>query len=496
VEVSRRDFLASSIAAAAAPAEAAQQARASTPARLPDVADLPYLTVTDASALIRSRRLSAVALTEAVLDRIDRVEPRVHAYLTVARNEALSAARAADEEIAAGKYRGPFHGIPFAVKDTHYTKGIRTTANTPVLSDFVPDFDATVVARLKQAGGVLMGKLSLPEFSFGGSPVGGGEFPDATNPWNLSRTPGGSSSGSGAALAAGLVIAATGGDTSGSIRNPAALCGVVGMKPTYGRVSRHGIVTISWSLDHVGPMTRSVADNALMLKIIAGHDPEDDSSVPAPVPDYSRALSRGVRGMRMGIPRPRLIADYHRDCLRAFDEALTVFRKLGATITEVDMPATLDVIDDVQTIVRIAEAASYHEPFLAAHANRYGKTNVRRDVEAGSLITAVQYLRAQKVRAKFVREFTALFSTFDVFLTPGFPAPAGEPSDARQPFRRVFNVCGFPALSQPAGFSDSPPGLPLALQIAAKPWAEEAIYAAAAAFESATSWHLKRPPLA
>jgi aspartyl-tRNA(Asn)/glutamyl-tRNA(Gln) amidotransferase subunit A len=492
VEVSRRHFIASSVTAAAV---TGGQTRPPAPARVPDAVDLPYITVTEAAALIRARRLSPVALTQAVLDRIDKVEPRVHAYLTVARDQALAAARAAEQEIAAGKYRGPFHGIPFAVKDTHYTKGIRTTANTPVLSDFVPDFDATVVARLKNAGGVLMGKLSLPEFSFGGSPVGGGEFPDAANPWDLSRTPGGSSSGSGAALAAGLVIAATGGDTSGSIRNPAALCGIVGMKPTYGRVSRHGIVTISWSLDHVGPMTRSVADNAVMLNVMAGEDPQDDSSASVPVPDYTRALSRGVRGMRIGVPRPAAIADYHRDCLRAFDEAQAVFRKLGATIVEVDMPPTLEAIDDVQTIVRIAEAASYHEPFLRTKADRYGKTNVRRDVEAGSLITAVQYLRAQKVRAKFVKEFTALFNTFDVFLTPGFPAPAGEPPDARQPFRRVFNVCGFPALSQPAGFSTTPPGLPLALQIAAKPWAEETIYAAAAAFESATDWHRKRPAL-
>jgi aspartyl-tRNA(Asn)/glutamyl-tRNA(Gln) amidotransferase subunit A len=495
MEVSRRDFIASSVAGAAVSRGQAQAPRPPAPARVPDAVDLPYITVTEAAALIRSRRLSPVALTQAVLDRINKVEPRVHAYLTVARDQALAAAHVAEQEIAAGKYRGPFHGIPFAVKDTHYTKGIRTTANTPVLSDFVPDFDATVVARLKNAGGVLMGKLSLPEFSFGGSPVGGGEFPDAANPWDLSRTPGGSSSGSGAALAAGLVVAATGGDTSGSIRNPAALCGIVGMKPTYGRVSRHGIVTISWSLDHVGPMTRSVADNAVMLNIIAGEDPHDDSSASMPVPDYTRALSRGVRGMRMGVPRPPVIADYHRDCLRAFDEAQAVFRKLGATIVEVDMPPTLDAIDDVQTIVRIAEAASYHEPFLASKAARYGKTNVRRDVEAGSLITAVQYLRAQKVRAKFVKEFTALFNTFDVFLTPGFPAPAGEPSDARQPFRRMFNVCGFPALSQPAGLSTTPPGLPLALQIAAKPWAEEPIYAAAAAFESATDWHRKRPAL-
>lgn len=487
VNYSRREFVAASIAAAYARQLSAQ------PARVPPAHELPYLSIHEAAPLLRSRRLSPVALTQAVLDRIDRIEPKVHAFITVTRDEAMRAAREAEREIAAGKYRGPLHGIPFGVKDTHYTKGIRTTANTPVLTDFVPDFDATVVARLKDAGGVLIGKLNLPEFSFGGSPVGGGEFRDATNPWDLSRTPGGSSSGSGAALAAGLLIAATGGDTSGSIRNPAALCGVVGMKPTYGRVSRHGIVTISWSLDHVGPMSRTVADNALLLNVLAGHDPEDDSSSEQPVPDYTRALTRGVRGMRMGIPRRQIIADYHREALRAFDEALGVFRKLGAAVNEVDMPPTLAAIDDVQTIVRIAEAASYHEQFLATKAERYGKTNVRRDVEAGSLITATQYLRAQKVRAQFVKEFTPLFSTFDVFLTPGFPSPAGEDPNARQPFRRVFNACGFPALTQPAGFSSA--GLPLSLQIAAKPFAEETIYAAAAAFEGATSWHSKRPSL-
>ena len=490
MELSRRAFVATSIGGA----YAATIARAQ-PARVPPASELPYLSIAEAAPLLRTRRLSPVTLTQAVLDRISRVEPRVHAFITVTREEALRAAGEAEQEIGAGKYRGPLHGIPFGVKDTHYTKGIRTTANTPVLTDFLPDFDATVVARIKAAGGVLVGKLNLPEFSFGGSPVGGGEFADATNPWDLSRTPGGSSSGSGAALAAGLLIAATGGDTSGSIRNPAALCGVVGMKPTYGRVSRHGIVTISWSLDHVGPMSRTVADNALLLNVIAGHDPDDDSSSEYPVPDYTRSLARGVRGMRMGIPKRGLIDDYHPESLRAFDEALAVLRKLGAAVSEVDMPATLDVIDDVQTIVRIAEAASYHEPFLTTKAERYGKTNVRRDVEAGSLITATQYLRAQKVRAQFVKDFTRLFATFDVFLTPGFPAPAGENADVRQPFRRVFNVCGFPALTQPAGFSSSPAGLPLSLQIAARPFAEETIYAAAAAFERVTSWHLKRPSL-
>jgi aspartyl-tRNA(Asn)/glutamyl-tRNA(Gln) amidotransferase subunit A len=291
------------------------------------------------------------------------------------------------------------------------------------------------------------------------------------------------------------VTAATGGDTSGSIRNPASLCGVVGMKPTYGRVSRHGILAISWTLDHVGPMTRTVGDNAIMLNVLAGHDPADDTSAAVPVPDYTRALRRGVRGMRIGIPKPAWFEGYHDEVMRSFRDALALYRRLGAVISEIEMPSTLDAIEDVQTIVRIAEAASYHEPFLRTKADRYGRTNVRRDVEAGSLLTAGQYLRAQKLRASFVRQFAALFNTFDVFLTPGMPAPAGEPTEVRQPFRRVFNVCGFPALVLPSGFSTSPAGLPLALQIAAKPFAEETIYAAARAFERATDWHKRRPAL-
>ena len=458
--------------------------------------DLCYLSVTDAAALLKRRRVSPVDLTRAILARIDRLDSKVGAFITVMRDEAIAAARAAEREIAAGKYRGPLHGIPVGVKDTHYTKGVRTTANTPVLLDFVPDFDATVVARLKQAGAVLVGKMKLPEFSFGGASVGAA-FPDAKNPWNLSRTPGGSSSGSAAALAAGLLIAATGGDTSGSIRNPATFCGVVGMKPTYGRVSRHGIVTISWSLDHVGPMTRTVADNAALLNVIAGHDPLDESSASVPVPDFTRALSRGVRGLRVGVPKPALFAGYHADVLRAFDEAVAVFRRLGARVVEIDLPPTESVIDDVQTIIRICEASSYHEPFLRSRADRYGTTNVRRDVEAGSLIPAVEYLRAQKVRAQFVRDLTAAFGAIDVFATPGMPAPAGEPmQQAKQPFRRMFNVCGFPALVQPAGFSTTPAGLPVGLQLAAKPFEEETIYAAAQAYETATEWHKRRPGIA
>jgi aspartyl-tRNA(Asn)/glutamyl-tRNA(Gln) amidotransferase subunit A len=485
MDVTRRDFLAGSLALPVVGRPALQ---------VPS--DLSYLSLTDAAALIKALRLSPVELTQALLDRIDRLDGKVGAFITVTREEALRSAREAEREIAAGRYRGPLHGIPFGVKDTHYTKGIRTTANTPVLVDFMPDFDATVVARLKRAGAVLVGKTNLPEFSFG-SAGGGGAFPDAHNPWNVARTPGGSSSGSAAALAAGLLTVATGGDTSGSIRNPATFCGVVGMKPTYGRVSRHGIVVISWSLDHVGPMSRTVADNATLLNAIAGHDPADDSSSDRPVPDYTRALRRGVRGLRIGIPKPTQFDGYHRDVMRAFEASLDVFRKLGAIVKEVDLPPASDVIDDVQQIVRIAEAASYHETFLATRAERYAtSTTVRRDLESGSLVTAVQYLRAQKVRARFVHDLAAMFRTLDVFLTPGMPAPAGEPVDVKQPFRRMFNVCGFPALVLPNGFSTTPAGLPIGLQIAAKPFDEETIYAAAQAFESATVWHLERPNVA
>jgi aspartyl-tRNA(Asn)/glutamyl-tRNA(Gln) amidotransferase subunit A len=495
MDLTRRDFLASAVVAAAGPAGPATRPQIDRKPDPPERGGLPYLSLTEASALIKARRLSPVELTEAILDRIDRLDTSVGAFITVTRDEALRAAREAEQQIARGGYRGPLHGIPFGVKDTHYTKGIRTTANTPVLLDFVPDFDATVVARLKQAGGVLVGKTKLPEFSFG-SAGEGGAFPDAKNPWNLSRTPGGSSSGSAAALAAGLLTVATGGDTSGSIRNPATFCGVVGMKPTYGRVSRHGIVVISWSLDHVGPMTRTVADNALLLNAMAGHDPADDTSSAAPVPDYTRALQRGVRRMRVGVPKAGQFDGYHPDVMRAFHDALESFRRLGATLVELDLPATADLADDVQQIVRIAEAASYHEPFLATRADRYGLTSVRRDVEAGSLVTAVQYLRAQKVRAKLTRELSETFKPLDVLLTPGMPAPAGERIDVRQPFRRIFNACGFPALVLPMGFSTSPAGLPLGLQIAAKPFDEEIIYAAAQAFESTTEWHSRRPPLA
>ena len=489
MNVSRRGFLAGSIGGVAvAHAPSGSMLAAQAPAAERAVGELHYLTLRRAADLIRTKKISPVELTQAILARIDAVEPKVHAFITLTREQALSAARTVEREIMAGRYRGALHGIPVAVKDTHYTKGIRTTCASPVLADYTPSFDATVVTRLLNAGAILMGKTNLPEFS-------SGSFGNGTNnPWDLSKPPGGSSSGNAAGLGAGMFFAASGGDTGASIRGPAALCGVVGLKPTYGRVSGYGVMKLSWSVDHVGPMTRTVEDNALMLNVVAGHDPEDWASSDVPVPDYTRSLRRGVRGMKVGIPKRELIEGFHADELAAFDDATHVFQKLGAQIVEVVLPPTLRLMADAHNIIRICEAASYHEPFLAARAELYGPTNVRRDVEAGALITAGQYLRAQKMRKVFVKQMLAVFSSFDVMMTPE-SVPAGEQSRAALNPHSPFNDTGFPGMAVPAGFSTSPPGLPLSIQIVGKPYDEETVYAAGHAFESATPWHERRPAL-
>jgi aspartyl-tRNA(Asn)/glutamyl-tRNA(Gln) amidotransferase subunit A len=485
MSLSRRFFLQSSacVAALALPKTVKAQGNSGS-----GKSELHYLSLSEAGRMIRQRRLSPVEYTQAILKRIDEVEPKVHAFITVTREQALEAAKTAEKEIMAGKYRGPLHGIPFGVKDTHYTAGIKTTVATPVLADFVPNFDATVVARLKSAGAILMGKTNLPEFSFGG------ETPGTSNPWDLKRSPAGSSGGSGAALAAGEIPAATGGDTSGSIRGPAVINGVTGMMATYGRVSRHGVTVISWSLDRVGPMTRTVQDNAIMLNAIAGHDPMDETSADLPVPDYTRALKRGVKGVRIGVPKGSWFEGFLPDVMKGFEDGMAVYKKLGAKITEVDLPPTMQVVDQVQRIIRISEAASYHESFLPEHAEKYGKSNVRRDVEAGSLIPAIHYLRAQRVRNVFIRECRERFHGIDILMTPGRPTAASIPEKVKNNFSRMWNVNGFPAIVVPAGFTTSPAGLPIALQLGGRPFEEELLYAAAYAYESETRWWDKKRP--
>jgi aspartyl-tRNA(Asn)/glutamyl-tRNA(Gln) amidotransferase subunit A len=486
MSVSRRGFLAGSIGMIGV-SNALGQLNGDFAVRAQEPAgELHYLTIREASARIRTRRLSPVELTQATLARVDAVEPKVRAFITLTREAALESARAAEREIMAGRYRGPLHGIPVAVKDTHYTKGVRTTCASPVHENFIPAFDATIVTRLKNAGAILMGKTNLPEFSSGSSGNG------TNNPWNLERPTGGSSAGNAAGLAAGMFFGASGGDTGASIRGPAALCGVVGLKPTYGRVSGYGVMKLSWSVDHNGPMTRTVEDNAMLLNVMAGFDPEDWATADVAVPDYTRALRRGVRGMRIGIPKRPMVAGFHPDELKAFDDALEVFRKLGARVIEVDLPDTIRVMGDAHNIIRICEAASYHEPFLATKAELYGPSNVRRDVEAGALITAGQYLRAQKMRKVFVRQMLGLFDGFDVMITPE-TVPAGEPNKGPLNPHSPFNDSGFPGMAVPAGFSTSPQGLPLSIQIVGKPFDEETVYAAGYAYETETRWHERKP---
>jgi aspartyl-tRNA(Asn)/glutamyl-tRNA(Gln) amidotransferase subunit A len=336
--------------------------------------ELCYLTMREASSRLQSGQLSPVDLTRAFLDRIEQLDDTLQAYITVLPEHAMAAARAAEADLLQGRAKGPLHGIPIALKDLYDTQGIRTTASSRVMADRVPTEDATTTARLQAAGAILLGKLSMHEFALGGpDPTCG--FPLARNPWNLDHIPGGSSSGSGAAVAAGLCMGSLGSCTGGSIRGPAAYSSIVGLKATYGRVSRYGVVPLSWSLDHCGPMTWTVEDSALMLQAIAGYDPKDPTSSQAPVPDYTATLGKSIKGLTIGVPRHFFFADdprIDRDVLTTVDQALQVLQELGAHIQEVTIP-TLDYSGAAQPVIMLSEAFAYHEqaePSAAAGSSK------------------------------------------------------------------------------------------------------------------------------
>jgi aspartyl-tRNA(Asn)/glutamyl-tRNA(Gln) amidotransferase subunit A len=485
----RREFLQTSAAALAASAfpAAAQSSEV----------DLLPLTIVEAGKRIAAKQLSPVELTRSTLARIEALNPKVGAFITVTADQAIDSARTAEREIMQGKYRGPLHGIPFGAKDTYYTQGIRTTAGSNVLRDFHPTFDATIVRRLKGAGAILVGKTNLPEFSFGGV------TPGCHNPWDLKRNSGGSSGGSGAALAASMLIAATGGDTSGSIRNPASTNGVVGIKPTFGLVSRYGVVPISWTLDHLGPLARTVEDVAILLKTIAGSDPNDPFNAGVQAEDYPKLLNRNIRGLRMGVLAESELKNFHPDTRRAFLDAVTVFKKEGAEIREVTFSDQVKIAETSHTIIRICEAAAYHRQYLRSHENEYrhiwdkegADSNTRTTVEAGMLLTSAQYLKAQQARKLFLKEMYRIYDPIDVYLDPTMPSPADVPARQAEGFRNWFDLHGFPAVSVPCGFSTNPAGLPIGLQISAKPFQDALVLAVAHAFESATDWHKRRPML-
>lgn len=448
---------------------------------------------------IRSRDVGPVILTQTTLDWIASIESTLNAFITVMADEALAAAREAEREIATGRYRGPLHGVPVGVKDLCETRGVRTTAGSRSLADWVPDRDATVVRRLRAAGAVIVGKLNLHELAYGATGVNE-HTGSARNPWDPERITGGSSSGSAAAVAARECFAALGTDTGCSIRIPAALCGVVGLKPTYGRVSLHGVLPLASSLDHVGPMTRSVPDAALVLQAIAGHDPEDPLSMDVPVGDYAAHLDTGARALRVGVLSPDAFGECAPEVLEGFAGAVDAFRGLGARCVNVSFTSLAEWWE-AGTAIILAEAAETHSQSLEAVPESLGE-DVRELLYLGRQVPAVQYVRAARLRDALRRGAAdeALLGGADVLLLPMSPILPPRFADLRSddPMAALarnatpFDVSGHPAISVPAGISTT--GLPVALQIVGRHWDEATVLRAAAAYERARG-PLRGPPL-
>jgi len=462
--------------------------------------ELCFLTITEAARRLRGGEFSPVALTEAFLERIEAINPKIDAYLLVTGDQALEAAQQAEKELSAGRDRGPLHGIPIALKDNIETAGIRTTAHSRILLDHVPEADAAVVEKLQQSGAVILGKLACLEFAHG-APSTNQAFPPARNPWDRDRGfTGGSSTGSGAAVAAGLAMAALGTDTGGSIRNPAALCGTAGLMPTYGRVSRRGVIPYSFSLDCCGPLAWTVKDCALVLGAIAGFDPADPGSADLQVPDFTSQLEHGVAGLKIGVLRHFFEEDMVADpeMIASIDAALEVLGSQGAKVSDARAGPLADY-HDVKTLVGEAEFFAAHEADWLARANDFGASLQLRTAE-GALIGAVDYLHAQRARRHLAAEMDQMFDSFDVLITATVLDPAPPmPRDARGPKARKpnltqpFNVAGVPALSVCTGFNEA--GLPLAMQIAARAFDETTLLRVGHTYERAAPYRDRRPEL-
>jgi aspartyl-tRNA(Asn)/glutamyl-tRNA(Gln) amidotransferase subunit A len=459
--------------------------------------DLAYLGLAEAAELIRAKKLSPVEYVTALLARIERHDSSYNAFIALTPERALTAARAAEAEIASGRWRGPFHGMPYALKDIIDVEGLATTAHSKILIGNTAARHAAVTERLEAAGGVLLGKLSTHEFAIGG-PSFDLPWPPARNPWNRDHFCGGSSSGSGAGLAAGFFPAALGSDTGGSIRNPAAMCGITGMKPTYGRVSRRGVAPLAFSLDHIGPMTRNVRDNALMLQVIAGHDPDDPGSANEPVADYAAMLGHGVKGLRIGIIRHFYTSDVAGDPeqVAALDAAARLLADAGAETAEITLPPLQDFSACGQ-IILAAEAYAVHEQWLKDRPQDYG-ARARERLLAGATLRAVDYLQAVRWRLQLRDQVAAAFGEIDVAITASSMDPACRIDDEAalaanywRQARMPFNVTGQPGLVIPAGFAKN--GLPLSLQLVGRPFDEAMLYRVAQCYEDATGWTRRHP---
>ncbi|MBV8936071.1 MAG: amidase [Alphaproteobacteria bacterium] len=458
-----------------------------------------FLTIAEAATLIEKRELSPVELTESRLSRVERLDGKLHSFIRVLGEPALAAARTAEAEIMAGRRRGPLHGIPIGLKDIYETKAVPTTGHSKVLIDHVPREDATSVRRLTEAGAIVVGKLTTHEFALGG-PSFDLPWPPARNPWDTSRFTGGSSSGTGAAVAAGLVLGGTGSDTGGSIRGPAAFCGLAGLKPSYGLISRAGILPLAFSLDHAGPMTWTAEDCAIMLQAMAGHDPADPGSADRPAPDYRAALSGGIKGLRIGLIRHFYENDNPADeaTRQGIAAAVKIFEELGCSVRELRLSPLADWAA-CGVIIMLSEAFAIHQPTLRERFGDYGEM-FRDRMALATLISGGDYVQAVRRRRELATEFATAMADLDLALTAAAPgeAPAIDAVGKFATFERPmltmpFNVTGTPAMSVCSGYSAA--GLPLAFQLAGKPFDEVTVLRAAHAYEKATSWRSVRPRL-
>lgn len=483
--------------------------------------ELPLLTIKEASDLIKKKELSPVELTQSILDRINKADDNLNTYVTVLTEKALEAAKKAEEDISSGNYKGPLHGIPLGLKDIFVTKDIKTTCGSKMLENFIPPYNATVTQKLLDSGALILGKNNMDEFAMGSS-TETSYFGPTSNPWDTERVPGGSSGGSASATAASLCLGSVGTDTGGSIRQPAALCGVVGMKPTYGRVSRFGMIAFASSLDQAGPLTKTVEDTAIILNAISGPDPKDSTCLDVPVPDYAKSLKDDLKGLKIGIPKEYFVEGMDKDVENASREAISLMESLGAEIVEISLPHTeyavltyyiiapseassnLARYDGVKYGFRAEGAETLREMYFKTRAQGFGD-EVKRRIMLGTYALSsgyydAYYLKAQKVRTLIKNDFDEAFKKVDAIVAPTTPEVAFKIGEKTQDPIKMYlsdvltipcNIAGLPGISVPCGFSSD--GLPIGIQVLGKAFDEEAVIHVANAYEQNTNWGEKRP---
>lgn len=485
--------------------------------------ELPFLTIREVSDSIKKKEISPVEITQEVLKRIEEVDGKINSYVTVLTDDAIQSAKEAEKLLSSGTYLGPLHGVPIGLKDIFCMKGVRTTCGSRILENFISPYDATVTQRLKNAGAVILGKNNMDEFAMGSS-TENSYFGPTRNPWDLERVPGGSSGGSAASVTASLCFASMGTDTGGSIRQPAALCGIVGLKPTYGRVSRFGMIAFASSLDQGGPLTKTVEDAALMLNVIAGKDSRDSTSVDSPVPDYTRTINDEIKGIRIGVPKEYFIKGIDTEIEEAVKRAIALIEDLGGSVEEISLPHTKHAVsayyllapaeassnlaryDGVKYGLRVSDTESLMDMYLKTRAEGFGR-EVKRRIMIGTYALSsgyydAYYLKAQRVRTLIKKDFDDAFKKVDVIITPTSPEAAfkiGEKTDdpLKMYLSDIFtipcNLAGLPGISIPCGFTSS--GLPIGLQILGKPFDEETLLRAAHNYETHANWREKNPPI-